>query len=100
MRLIDADKLERHEADTYGAIEDVVYAEDIDAAPTIDAEPVWIVHRKDGIYDVYKGNRDNWVIARLSADNIFAWLAEQNMVDIRFVDESIPNCGAEMNLKD
>ena len=40
MRLIDADKLERHEADTYGAVEDVVYAEDIDNAPTIDAVPV------------------------------------------------------------
>ncbi len=40
MRLIDADKLERHEADTYGAVEDVVYAEDIDSAPTIDAVPV------------------------------------------------------------
>ena len=40
MRLIDADKLERHEADTYGAIEDVIYAEDVDNAPTIDAVPV------------------------------------------------------------
>ena len=40
MRLIDADALKRHEADTYGAIEDVVYAEDIDNAPTIDAVPV------------------------------------------------------------
>ena len=45
MRLIDADALERHEADTYGAVEDVVYAEDIDNAPTIDA--VEVVRCKD-----------------------------------------------------
>lgn len=39
MRLIDADSLETHEI-YEGEWRMVVYADDIDAAPTIDAEPV------------------------------------------------------------
>ena len=40
MRLIDADKLERHDEDIYGYIVESVYALEIDNAPTVDATPV------------------------------------------------------------
>lgn len=78
MRLIDADALERHEADTYGAIEDVVYAEDIDNAPTIEAEPV-----KHG----------HWETGRLCYECSVCKNGYLGMPKTKFC----PNCGAKMD---
>ena len=69
----------------------------LDDMPTIEAEPVLIVLRKNGVYDVYVGKQEILTISRLSPDNIFSWLAKQRAVDIRFVDETIPNCVANMD---
>lgn len=80
--------------------EKAIYAEcvkKVETMPTIEAEPVLIVLRKNGVYDVYVGKQEMLTISRLSPDNIFSWLAKQRAVDIRFVDETIPNCFANMD---
>lgn len=54
MRLIDADALEPHEVYMNYGCQRIVYMDDIDEAPTIDAEPIrhgkWILTNKPNIY--------------------------------------------------
>ena len=52
-----------------------------------------IIHRKDGMYDVYERSTGKWLFSRYSADNVFSWLAEIKYVWIDFVDEQ--NEGAD-----
>jgi hypothetical protein len=46
-----------------------------------------IIHRKDGVYDVYDRTSGKWLFSRTSADNVFSWLSWQQFVLIDFVDE-------------
>lgn len=46
-----------------------------------------IIHRKNGMYDVYDVASGKWIMSRNSADNIFAWLSKQRAVNIDFIDE-------------
>lgn len=49
---------------------------------------VRIIHRKNGIYDVYDRATGQWTMSRNSPDNIFAWLSDQRLVYMDFVDET------------
>lgn len=51
---------------------------------------VRIIHRRDGMYDVYDRATGKWIISRRSSDNILSWLSEKTIVNIDFVDESFP----------
>lgn len=51
---------------------------------------VRIIHRRDGMYDVYDRATGKWIISRRSPDNILSWLSEKTIVNIDFVDESFP----------
>lgn len=59
MRLVDVDKLERGEVDNYGWKEEVVYAVELDNAPTVDAVPV--VRCKDCKFRK-EGADGNWCV--------------------------------------
>ena len=50
---------------------------------------VRIIHRRDGMYDVYDRATGKWIISRHSPDNILSWLSEKTIVNIDFVDESL-----------
>lgn len=50
---------------------------------------VRIIHRRDGMYDVYDRSTGKWIISRRSPDNILSWLSEKTIVNIDFVDESL-----------
>lgn len=50
---------------------------------------VRIIHRKNGMYDVYDRASGRWLLSRHSADNIFSWLSHQPCVRIDFVDDGI-----------
>ena len=51
---------------------------------------VRIIHRRDGMYDVYDRATGKWIISYHSPDNILSWLSEKTIVNIDFVDESFP----------
>ena len=56
-----------------------------------------IIHRKDGMYDVYDKTSDKWLFSYLSADNVFSQLAKYGQsVQIKFVDEFIQNINYEV----
>ena len=92
MRLIDADALQRHkqlEAFGNGQYEDVevVYGNDIDNAPTIEAEPVkhgWWV--RDGI--------DKWRCSVCGVGDNYAYAWDGGGAKLQ--DNYCPNCGAKM----
>lgn len=46
-----------------------------------------IIHRKDGVYDIYDRVTGKWIMSRNSADNVFSWLSCKPHVTIDFVDE-------------
>lgn len=46
-----------------------------------------IIHRQDGVYDVYERATGKWIMSRNSADNVFSWLNCKPHVTIDFVDE-------------
>ena len=46
-----------------------------------------IIHRKDGMYDVYNGIFGQWLFSYGSADNVFSKLANYGPIQIEFVDE-------------
>lgn len=48
---------------------------------------VRIIHRKDGMYDVYGRVSGKWLLSENSADNIFSWLSGKPCVFIDFIDE-------------
>ena len=83
MRLIDADALERHEADTYGAIEDVVLAEDIENAPTIDPEDLRHKGEWEWTEDGEADFEQYWVCS---------CCGEKDYIEENYC----PNCGAKM----
>ena len=93
MRLIDADALQRHkqlEAFGNGQYEDVeiVYGNDIDNAPTVEAEPVkhgkWL---SDGI--------DKWRCSVCGTGNNYAY--DWSVIGTKLQDEYCPKCGARMD---
>lgn len=47
-----------------------------------------IIHRKDGMYDVYDRATGRWLASYLSPDNVFEWLSMKKLVYIDFVDEA------------
>lgn len=46
-----------------------------------------IIHRRDGMYDVYNGIFGQWLFSYGSADNVFSKLANYGPMQIEFVDE-------------
>ena len=48
---------------------------------------VRIIHRENGMYDVYDRATGKWLFSRNSPDNIFTWLSCKSYVTIDFVDE-------------
>ena len=48
-----------------------------------------IIHRKDGIYEIYDRTNRKWLFSRTSADNVFSWLSWQDFVLIDFIDEEV-----------
>ena len=46
-----------------------------------------IIHRRDGVYDVYNGMFGQWLYSYESADNVFSKLADYGPMQIEFVDE-------------
>lgn len=88
MRLIDADSLETHEI-YEGEWVRVVYADDIDNAPTIDADPVrrgrWEVIYYDNIPKIAKCSECEEVLVFTKRDHL-----------IRHMPNYCPNCGAKM----
>lgn len=48
---------------------------------------VRIIHRENGMYDVYDRATGKWLFSRNSADNILSWLSGKVIVTIDFVDE-------------
>lgn len=49
-----------------------------------------IIHKPNGIYDVYDTDLDKWLFSRSSADNVFAELSQYGFVNIEFIDEVYP----------
>lgn len=49
-----------------------------------------IIHKPDGVYDVYNTDLDKWLFSRSSADNVFVELSKYQSVAIEFVDEVYP----------
>ena len=114
MRLIDADALKKKaryafESNTGGHIPPVVSADDIDDAPTIEAEPVkrgpWI---GDGYYEKpcvcsYCGAEAHY-ISTFKETYDYDW--EENLQSTGFEEiceyiksDYCPNCGAKMDLE-
>lgn len=48
-----------------------------------------IIHRRDGMYDVYNGMLGQWLFSYSSADNVFSKLANYGPMQIEFVDERL-----------
>ena len=48
---------------------------------------VRIIHRKDGVYDIYDRVTGKWIMSRHSADNVFSWLSCEPHITIDFIDE-------------
>lgn len=46
-----------------------------------------IIKRKNNMYDLYDRANRKWLVSYSSPDNVFAWLSEQKVVNIDFVDE-------------
>lgn len=47
-----------------------------------------IIHRRDGMYDVYNGMFGQWLFSYGSADNVFSQLAKyERLMQIKFIDE-------------
>lgn len=46
-----------------------------------------IIHRRDGVYDVYNGMFGQWLYSYESADKVFLKLANYGPMQIEFVDE-------------
>ena len=46
-----------------------------------------IIKRKNNMYDLYDRVNGKWLVSYSSPDNVFAWLSEQKVVNIDFVDE-------------
>ena len=46
-----------------------------------------IIHRQDGVYDIYDRVTGKWIMSRRSPDNVFSWLSCEPHVTIDFVDE-------------
>ena len=47
-----------------------------------------IIHRRDGMYDVYNGMFGQWLCSFESADKMFSKLANYGPMQIEFVDEA------------
>ena len=45
------------------------------------------IKRKNNMYDLYDRANGKWLVSYSSPDNVFAWLSEQKVVNIDFVDE-------------
>lgn len=48
---------------------------------------VRIIHREDGMYDVYDRATEKWLVSFTSPENIFSWLSGKPCITIDFVDE-------------
>ena len=46
-----------------------------------------IIHRENGVYDVYDEVPGEWSFSRLSADNVFEELAKLGMIELEFINE-------------
>lgn len=46
-----------------------------------------IVHRRNGLYDIYDKNTGEWLFTRNSADNIFIELSKRHYIKIEFEEE-------------
>ncbi len=49
-----------------------------------------IIHKPDGVYDVYDTDLNKWLFSRSNADNVFAELSQYGFVNIEFIDEVYP----------
>lgn len=109
MRLIDAGALETHEI-YEGEWVRVVYADDIDNAPTVEAEPVrhgrWVWKNKKvfcpgdcwwpptEFKDTWKEKEGSWIEKEL-------YCSECNYENYRHYKSNFcPNCGAKMEVDD
>ena len=50
-----------------------------------------IIHKPDGIYDVYNTDLNKWLFSFSSADNVFAELSKYGFINIECVDEVYDN---------
>ena len=99
MRLIDADALIPQEIHTViiiredetKAIESVLFAEQVDNAPTIDAAPV-----KHGEW-IKNEDRNGWHCSECKVDNYYAYSWSSEKGTYEFQDNYCPNCGASMD---
>ena len=48
-----------------------------------------IIHRRDGMYDVYNGMFGQWLCSYESADKVFLKLANYGPMQIEFADERL-----------
>lgn len=47
-----------------------------------------IIHRKNGMYDVYDKEYNQWLFSRVHPDSVFDKLAKYGAVNVEFVDET------------
>ena len=52
---------------------------------------VRIYKRKNGMYDVYNRMSGQWLLSRMSPDNILAYLSSNLITGIDFIDETLPD---------
>ena len=98
MRLIDADRLQYSneeivDLEGFSAKFKIVYAENIESAPTVDAEPVVHAH-----WVSYKGNDPKWL--RDDGESVFQKCSRCHTPYVRnFLNHAkyCPNCGAIMD---
>lgn len=50
---------------------------------------VRVIHRKNGMYDVYDKTNGNWLFSRNSPDNVFVELSKYPCFRLFFVDETL-----------
>ena len=55
-----------------------------------------IIKRKNNMYDLYDRVNGKWLVSYSSPDNVFAWLSEQKVVNIDFVDEVLEGENAKI----
>ena len=54
------------------------------------------IKRKNNMYDLYDRVNGKWLVSYSSPDNVFAWLSEQKVVNIDFVDEVLEGENAKI----
>ena len=87
MRLIDADAFKAYMQDKYVLFDNTLA--DIDAQPTVDAEPV-----RHGHWERVNG-RDYWRCSCCYKENRYAYSHNDTLLVLQ--DSYCPNCGAKMD---